>query len=86
MEDFKTFCKFATPIIEDNMETSSTYTLNIPSSDNNLFHSLVRRFGWTAKKKREQHITHLDAAIKAAHEEDLFETNDIDTLMKSLTE
>lgn len=30
--------------------------------------------------------THLDAAIKAAHEDELFETNDIHTLMKSLTE
>lgn len=68
------------------METSSTYVLNIPANDNSLFRSLVKRFGWIAKKQKTQHINHLDEAIKAAHEDDLFETKDIDTLMKSLTE
>lgn len=31
-------------------------------------------------------ITHLDAAIKAAHEGEYFESDDIHTIMKSLTE
>lgn len=68
------------------METSTTYTLNIPASDNGLFRSLVKRFGWTAKKEKSQRITHLYKAIKAAHEDELFETNDIDTPMQSLSE
>lgn len=69
------------------METlNSTYILDIPSNDRALFRSLVKRFGWRAKEQVRQPITHLDAAIKAAHEDELFETNDIHTLMKSLAE
>lgn len=69
------------------METlNSTYILDIPSNDRALFRSLVKRFGWQAKEQIHQPINHLDTAIKAAHEDELFETNDIDTLMKSLTE
>lgn len=68
------------------METSSIYVLDIPARDNSLFRSLVRRFGWTAKKQRAGRSRRLDAAIKAAHEETLFETDNIDVLMKSLTE
>lgn len=67
------------------METSSTtYVLNIPAGDNSLFRSLVKKFGWTVKKQKPQRVTHLDEAIRAAHEDELFETNDIDTLMRSL--
>ena len=65
---------------------NSTYVLDIPANDRALFRSLVKRFGWRAKKQAPQRITHLDAAIKAAHEDELFETNDIHTLTKSLTE
>ena len=65
---------------------NSTYVLDIPANDRALFRSLVKRFGWRAKKQTSQRITHLDAAVKAAHEDELFETNDIHTLMKSLTE
>lgn len=69
------------------METmNSTYVLDIPANDRALFRSLVKRFDWRAKKQAPQRITHLDAAVKAAHGDDLFETNDIHTLMKSLTE
>lgn len=60
------------------------YTLQIPSSDGRLLMSLSKRFGWMAKRQKPQRITRLDAAIKAAHEGNLFETNDIDVLMKSL--
>lgn len=68
------------------MEPQTTYTLNIPESDKNIFRSLVKRFGWKATKKKPQRITHLDRAIQAAQEDELFETDNIDTLMKSLTE
>lgn len=72
--------------IERIMETNATYILQIPEADNNLLHALAKKFGWTAKKQKPQHITRLDKAIKSAHEDELFETNDIDVLMKSLKE
>lgn len=67
------------------MEANSTYILNIPTSDSSLLRSLAKRFGWTAKKKVPQRITRLDEAIRSAHEDQLVETNDLDTLMKSLS-
>lgn len=68
------------------MEANTTYILHIPESDNNLLRSLAKKFGWKATKQKPQRITHLDKAIKSAHEDELFETNDIDVLMKNLTE
>ena len=64
----------------------ATYTLEIPMSDLNLFKALIRRFGWVAKKQEETKENHLEKALKAAEEEELFATNDIDVLMKSLTD
>lgn len=43
---------------------------------------LLLHFSYYLKKR----ITHLNEAIRAAHEDELFETNDINTLMKNLTE
>ena len=68
------------------MQNGMTYTIDIPASDRTFLLSLVKRMGWTAKKKSEQRICRLDDAIKAAHEDTLFQTRDIDVLMKSLME
>lgn len=69
------------------MEATIDYTINIPTRDESLLRSLVERMGWGIKTLRAQHkVSRLDAAIKAAHEEPLFETNNIDVLMKSLVE
>jgi len=62
------------------------YFLNINESDKNLFKSSVKKFGWTAKKQKLQNVCRLDKAIKAAHEDMMFEMDDIDVLMKSLKE
>ncbi|MGN0282656.1 MAG: hypothetical protein ACI4B3_10225 [Prevotella sp.] len=68
------------------MQNELTYTLDIPATDRTFLLSLVKRMGWTAKKKPEQRICRLDEAIKAAHEDTLFQTRDIEVLMKSLME
>ena len=60
--------------------------LNIKESDKNLFKSSVEKFGWTAKKQKLQNVCRLDKAIKAAHEDMMFEMDDIDVMMKSLKE
>ena len=65
---------------------TATYTLNLPPCDVSLFKTLVKKFGWIAQKQPQKKQSHLDKAIKAANEEVLFATNDIDTLMKSLEE
>lgn len=65
---------------------TATYTLNVPMDDQKLFEALIRKFGWIAKKQKEYVPCHLDEALKAAEEETLFETNDLDVLMKSLTD
>ena len=64
----------------------ATYQLSVPSSDANLFESLIKKFGWIAKKHNPLKNSHLDKALKAADEENLFATSDIDVLMKSLSE
>ena len=66
--------------------TTATYTLDVPSSDVALFKTLTKKFGWIAKRQRPAKPSHLDLALKAADEEKLFATNDIDELMKSLSE
>ena len=65
---------------------TATYTLNVPMRDLRLFEALIHRFGWIAKKQKETKPCRLDEALKAAETEKLFETNDLDTLMKSLTD
>ena len=64
---------------------TTTYTLKVPIGDLELFESLIHKFGWMAKRN-ENKVSHLDNALKAAETEKLFETNDLDTLMKSLTD
>lgn len=63
----------------------ATYTLNVPIDDQNLLGTLIKKFGWIAKKQKVKKSCRLDEALKAAEEEKLFETNDLDVLMKSLT-
>ena len=64
----------------------ATYTLNVPMRDLSLFEALVHRFGWIAEKQKEAKPCRLYEALKAAETEKLFETNDLDALMKSLTD
>lgn len=64
---------------------TTTYTLNIPTDDISLFKALVKKFGWIAQKQTSRPSCRLDEALKAAKEETLFETKDLDDLMKSLT-
>ena len=63
---------------------TATYMLNVPVSDESLLEILVKKFGWIVKKQKSTKLNQLDKALKAANEEDLFATNDIDVLMKSL--
>ncbi len=65
---------------------TATYMLNVPISDERLLETLVKKFGWIIKKQKAAKLNHLDKALKAADEEELFATNDIDVLMKSLSE
>lgn len=64
----------------------ATYTLNVPVDDQNLLETLIKKFGWIAKKQKVTKSCRLDEALRAAEEEKLFETNDLDVLMKSLTD
>ena len=68
------------------MDTNLLYTINVPVGDEGLLRALVKKMGWTAKKQKEQKVCRLDTALKAAHNDTLFETQDIDVLMKSLKE
>lgn len=65
---------------------TATYMLNVPVSDESLLEMLVKKFGWIVKKQKTEKLNHLDKALKAANEEKLFATNDLDVLMKSLSE
>lgn len=65
---------------------TATYTLDLPPCDVTFFKALVKKFGWVAQKQPKNKQSHLGKALKAANEEVLFSTNDIDTLMKSLEE
>ena len=60
--------------------------MDVPMRDISFFEDLIHRFGWIAKKQNKAKPIHLDKALKAAETEKLFETNDLDTLMKSLTD
>ena len=68
------------------MDANLTYTVNVPVSDKNILLSLAKRMGWTAQRKTGQRICRLDEAIRAAKEDTLFKTNDINILMQSLNE
>lgn len=68
------------------MMNTATYQLSVPSRDVNLFEILIKKFGWIAKRQNPAKESHLDKALKAADEEELFATNDINVLMKSLSE
>ncbi len=65
---------------------TATYQLSVPSRDVDLFEILIKKFGWIAKRQKPTKVSRLDKALKAADEEELFATNDIDVLMKSLSE
>ncbi len=57
---------------------TTTYTLDLPPCDVNFFKTLVKRFGWVAPKQPKNKQSHLEKAIKAANEDILFATNDIE--------
>lgn len=63
---------------------TATYQLGVPSGDVHLLEILIKKFGWIAKKQNPAKESHLDKALKAADEEELFATNDIDALMAAL--
>lgn len=63
---------------------TATYTLDVPATDISLFKSLIKKFGWVAKKQKAPKACRLDNALEAAKNEKLFATNDLDELMKSL--
>ena len=63
---------------------TATYTLDVPATDISLFKSLIKKFGWVAKKQKAPKACRLDKALEAAKNEKLFATNDLDELMKSL--
>ena len=65
---------------------TATYTLEVPATDISLFKSLIKKFGWVAKKQKASKACRLDKALEAAKNEKLFATNDLDELMKSLAE
>lgn len=65
---------------------TATYTLNVPTNDVSLFNALIKKFGWIATRQKTLEANHLDKALEAAEKEQLFETNDLDVLMKSLVE
>ena len=70
----------------DTIMNTATYTLDVPATDISLFKSLIKKFGWVAKKQKAPKACRLDKALEAAKNEKLFATNDLDELMKSLAE
>lgn len=68
----------------DTIMNTATYTLDVPATDISLFKSLIKKFGWVAKKQKAPKACRLDKALEAAKNEKLFATNDLDELMKSL--
>ena len=70
----------------DTIMDTATYTLDVPTTDISLFKSLIKKFGWVAKKQKAPKTCRLDKALEAAKNEKLFATNDLDELMKSLAE
>lgn len=65
---------------------TATYTLDVPTDDVGLFKALIKKFGWIATRQKALKANRLDKALEAAEKETLFETNDLDALMKSLVE
>ena len=54
--------------------TTATYTLDVPTTDISLFKSLIKKFGWVAKKQKAPKACRLDKALEAAKNEKLFAT------------
>lgn len=67
------------------METGyTTYSLNVPTGDVSLLKTLAKKFGWSTKKVSAHKECRLDRAVRAANEEMLYETKDLDDLLDSL--
>lgn len=64
------------------MEATINYNIAVPSSDEPLLRTLIERMGWRIRVTRR--TARLDAAIKAADTEPLFESNDINAVMADL--
>ena len=47
---------------------TATYTLDVPATDISLFKSLIKKFGWIAKKQKAPKACRLDKALEAAKE------------------
>ena len=45
---------------------TATYTLDVPATDISLFKSLIKKFGWVAKKQKAPKACRLDKALEAA--------------------
>ena len=41
---------------------TATYTLDVPATDISLFKSLIKKFGWVAKKQKAPKACRLDKA------------------------
>ena len=65
---------------------TATYTLNVQINDVILINALIKKFGRIETRQKTLKANHLDKALEAAEKEQLFETNDLDVLMKSLVE
>ena len=50
---------------------TATYTLDVPTTDISLFKSLIKKFGWVAKKQKAPKTCRLDKALEAAKNEKL---------------
>ena len=48
---------------------TATYTLDVPTTDISLFKSLIKKFGWVAKKQKAPKTCRLDKALEAAKNE-----------------
>ena len=65
---------------------TATYTLDVPTTDIDLFKSLSKKFEWVEKKQKAPKTCRLDKALEAAKNEKLFATNNQDELVKGLEE
>lgn len=63
---------------------TTTYTLNLPASDLTLFRSLVKKFGWTAKKQKNAATCRLDESLKDFNDGHTRTFESVDALMTYL--
>lgn len=47
---------------------TATYTLYVPATDISLFKSLIKKFGWVAKKQKAPKTCRLDKASGRTHQ------------------